>query len=299
MAIHVVAGEDVDLSEDEIRKAFESNLTVLAKLGVGDIEYVDSEVRIGTGRIDTLAVDDENRPVFIEYKKRGEFDKEAIIQLMDYLSWFIKDKTHFSHLEKHIKKKKPTIEDIKHEIKLVCIVSDVEERVKNACYVIDNPVQIVTYSSIKDTDGGIKIIPRLELDNTEKKVKVEESIPESEILKEYSHLAPLYQEVKKEILSCGNDAEFYTRNWVVKFRRRKVFAEVVFLSRKREIALNLLIGQGAITDPRIPYSKSWPDWGAVHISKISEIDGSVKSWIKKAYENADVLVSYRETKSED
>src|SRR3990170_8947019 len=204
MSIKLISGESISLTEDQIRKAFEANLGRLEE----GLEYVDSEVQIGTGRIDTLAMDEKNRPVFIEYKREGEFDKDALVQLMDYLSWFVKDEAHISYLEKYIKKKKPDIDKVSSEIRLICVVSDAEDRVKNACYVISNPTQLWSFTTIKNEKGDIMIIPRIELDNTEREFVISEEVTEDEILKEYPSLSPLYSELKSYIVSFG-DVESY------------------------------------------------------------------------------------------
>ncbi len=281
MSIKVISGESVELTEDQIRRAFEANLEVLEE----GLEYVDSEVQIGTGRIDTLAIDEKNRPVFIEYKKAGEFDKDALVQLMDYLSWFIKDEAHLSYLENHIKKKKPDVEKISPEIRLVCVVNDVEDRVKNACYVISNPTQIWTYTTIKNESGDILIIPRIELDNTEREFVISEEVSEDEILKEYNTLSPLYQEVKNYILSLG-DVDFYMTGRNPRFRRRtgRVFANVWFT--RKWISLELFVGKGAIENERFTYWKSGEsDWGYVHLTPKEGLDEEIKTWIRKAWEN--------------
>ncbi|MBX5321083.1 DUF91 domain-containing protein [Candidatus Bathyarchaeota archaeon A05DMB-3] len=279
--IRLIEGDTVDLTEDQIRKAFEANLGILEE----GLEYIDSEVQIGTGRIDTLAIDEKNRPVFIEYKKVGEFDKDALIQLMDYLSWFTKDEAHISHLEKHIKKKKPDMDKISSEIRLICVVSDVEDRVKNACYVISNPTQIWTYTTIKDEGGDILIIPRIELDNIEREFVISEEVSEDEMLKEYSLLSPLYQELKSFILSLG-DVDSYMTGRNPRFRRRtgRVFATAWFT--RKWISLELFVGKGAIESERFTYWKSGEsDWGYVHLTPKEGIDEETKTWIKKAWEN--------------
>lgn len=51
--------------EGELKKFVERNMEDLF-----GIRYVASEVTIGGLRIDTIGVDDKNRPVLIEYKKR-------------------------------------------------------------------------------------------------------------------------------------------------------------------------------------------------------------------------------------
>lgn len=101
MEIKILAPDDVEFKEKDIQKAIEKDL---AKIQEG-LEFVDSEVIIPVGRIDTLAFDtNTNQPVFIEYKA-GEFGKEALIQLMDYLSWFIRDRSHYDTLKRLIKQK--------------------------------------------------------------------------------------------------------------------------------------------------------------------------------------------------
>jgi hypothetical protein len=279
--IKLISGETVDLTEDQIRKAFEANLGVLEE----GLEYVDSEVQIGTGRIDTLAIDEKNRPVFIEYKKAGEFDKDALVQLMDYLSWFVRDEAHLSYLEKHIKKKKPDFDKISPEIRLVCVVNDVEDRVKNACYVISNPTQIWTYNTIKNESGDILMMPRIELDNTEREFAISEEVTEDEILKEYAALSPLYQELKNYILSLG-DVDSYMTGRNPRFRRRtgRVFANVWFT--RKWISLELYVGQGAVESDRFTYWKSGEsEWGYVHLTPKEGMNEEIKTWIKKAWEN--------------
>ena len=70
MAITILAPEDIDFKEKEIQSAFENDLS---KLEDG-LEFVKSELVIGTGRVDTLAFDtNTSSPVFVEYKRRGQF----------------------------------------------------------------------------------------------------------------------------------------------------------------------------------------------------------------------------------
>src|SRR2546426_6198212 len=86
MNIKIGRSSDDKLSELDIQRAFEKDL---ARLEDG-LTYVASFLPIGTGIIDTLAIDDENNLVIIEFKKAGgDFDEGALIQLMNYYSWFV------------------------------------------------------------------------------------------------------------------------------------------------------------------------------------------------------------------
>jgi RecB family endonuclease NucS len=103
MEITVLSPASVEVNEKDIQSAFERNLTLLDE----GLEFIGSEVVIGTGRIDTLAYDSvNNRPVFIEYKGPGAFGRDALIQLMDYLSWFSRDENRMAILEKIIRQRK-------------------------------------------------------------------------------------------------------------------------------------------------------------------------------------------------
>jgi hypothetical protein len=282
--IKLISGKTVNITEEQIQKTFEGKLDVLEE----GLEYVDSEVQIGTGRIDTLAIDGEGRPVFIEYKRPGEFDKDALIQLMDYLAWFTEDEAHISYLKEFIGKRKPDMGTINPEIRLICIVSEVEDRVKNACYVIQNPIQIWTYQAIEDEHGDILIIPKLELDNTERGFIIPEELTEDEILEEYDQHSLLYQELKNYIMSLGN-VDFYIVGRSPRFRRKmgRLFANIWFA--RKWVSLELCVGKGTVKSDRFTYWKSGEsDWGYVHLASKEELDDEVKTWIKKAWENGSI-----------
>jgi hypothetical protein len=113
------------------------------------------------------------RPVFIEYKRRGEFGKDALIQLMDYLSWFSRDENRTAVLERLIKKRKPDVEDFEPFIRLILVVTDIDDRVRNAIYALANHVKVFSYIVARDTAGNVILVPKLEADNSE----VEQRLP--------------------------------------------------------------------------------------------------------------------------
>lgn len=279
--IKVLSGEAVELKEEKIKNAFEKNLKAIED----GLEYVASEVTIGVGRIDTLAIDEKNRPVIIEYKRGKSFDKDALVQLMDYLSWFVKDETHILSLEKLIKQKNPNIKSINPEIKVILVSGEVDERVKNACFVIQNPVKIVTYTLLKDEKGSIILTPRMELDNTQRITPTPPIISEEEILNKNKRFVEIYRKIKNFITNLAEVESPYTISGeVVRFRRSrgKVFANIWFA--RRWLSLEIFVGEGVESD-RFKYWKDSP-WGYVRIGKDDEIDDEVKEWIKKAHENA-------------
>jgi len=272
--IRVISGESVDLNEDNIRKAFEKDLNNIEE----GLIYIASEIEIGTGRIDTLAIDEQLKPVIIEYKKAGEFSKDALIQLMDYLGWFIKDESHIDSLEKFIRKRKPEFQKINREIRLICIVSELDDRVKNACYVIKNPTMLITYTTLKNEKGDILIIPKLELDNSEieRSTIAKEQITEEELIENNPSLKPIYFEIKDYLMSL-KDVQWYISNEAARFRIKRVFSVMWFA--QKWITLELYLEDG--NNPR--FKKYKDTWGHIHIQSIKEFDDEVKNKLKIAY----------------
>lgn len=276
-----ISSDENQLPEKEIHKVFEKHLDQLEE----GLTFIDREVKIGTGDIDTLALDESGRPVFIEYKIDEKFASNGLIQLMDYLSWFIKIESNFLALREYITKRKTDIEGktISNDIRLTLIISNVDDdRIKNACYSIRNQVQIYTYQVLKENED-ITIIPQLILDNSKVEGTITDPTTEENLIKEHKKLEALYKDVKGFVTSLGDDVLLYAKGGVIRIKRRKQFLIIRF--RKRWLMLDMDAGR-EITDDRF---KPWKDsdWGYVNISNTNEFDQHVKDWVKSAYERAE------------
>lgn len=276
-----VSSDEIQLPEKEIHMLFEKHLGQLEE----GLTFIDREVKIGTGDIDTLALDESGRPVFIEYKIDEKFASDGLIQLMDYLSWFIKIESNFLALREYITKRKRDIEGktISNDIRLTLVISNVDDdRLKNACYSIRNQVQIYTYQVLKENED-ITIIPQLILDNSKIERTIEDTTTEENLIKEHKKLEALYNDVKVFISSLGDDVLLYAKGGEIRVKRRKNFLIIRF--RKRWLMLDMDAGR-VITDDRF---KPWKDsdWGYVNIGNTKEFDQHVKDWVKRAYERAE------------
>lgn len=88
--------DEIDISEAEIQKIFEENLGNLEE----GLELISSFYPIPpAGEIDALAIDEDRRPVIIEFKKPKASEKDALIQSLDYLVWC---RNNFDRLERYI-----------------------------------------------------------------------------------------------------------------------------------------------------------------------------------------------------
>ncbi len=276
MEIAVLSPIEVEVKERDIQNAFERNLGLLDE----GLEFVASEVVIGTGRIDTLAYDSVNaRPVFVEYKGLGAFGKDALIQLMDYLSWFARDENRMAVLERMVRQHKPAIREIGRDIALICVVADIEDRIRNAIYAIANDVKVFTYLIARDTAENLILLPRLEVDNTEVERGVPPAFSESELLTRHPHLQELFRELRGCLEKDG--ASSYPRGKAFRFKKGRVFAKILF--RKKYIQLELRVGKGAVSDPDFTYWRGGESsWGYVHLYPASPVPEKVIEWIDRA-----------------
>jgi hypothetical protein len=278
MEIKILSPEEITFKEKDIQTSFEQDLTKLEE----GLELIASEVTIGTGRIDTLAFDAESgRPVFIEYKRRGEFGKDALIQLMDYLSWFARDENRMAILEKVIRQHKKDIDEFDPSIRLICVVTDIEDRVKNAIYAIANHVKVYSYLVAKDTANNVILVPKLEVDNSEVEVAVRTSTSEAELLKQRPHLEDIFMQIKKSLEADGTIS--YATGKSLRFKKEKVFAVVRF--RQKYIQLELRAGKGVIQDDDFKYwRKGNSNWGYVKVYPTKQLAPKILGWAELARE---------------
>ncbi len=279
MEIKILSPEEVEFKEKDIQKAFENELSMLEE----GLEYIDSEVVIGTGRIDTLAFDtNSGRPVFIEYKRRGEFGKDALIQLMDYLSWFARDENRMAILEKIIRQRKTNIEDFDPSIRLICVVSDIDDRIRNAMYAITNHIKVISYMVARDTNNNVVLVPKLEVDNSEIEAQIRDVASEADLLKKHSHLADTFNALRGILEQDG--AVCYTTARSFRFKKERVFAVARF--RKKYIQLELRVGKGKVLDPDFKYWRQGEaNWGYTFVYPSKDIAKKVVGWIETARNN--------------
>ncbi len=280
MEIKILSPEDIEFKEKDVQNAFERDLSKLEE----GLELIDSEVVIGTGRIDTLAFDmTSSSPVFIEYKRRGEFDKDALIQLMDYLSWFARDENRMAILEKIVRRRKANIDDFEPSIRLICVVTNIDDRIRNAVYSIANHVKVYSYMVARDTASNVVLVPKLELDNGDIEQQARVVTSEADLLKKHPHLQEAVTNLRSLLEKDG--AYSYTTARSLRFKKERVFARLHF--RKDNVLLELRVGKAKVSDPDFKYWRQGEsNWGYTHIYQSKPIPEKVASWIELARNSA-------------
>lgn len=108
--------KDEGFKEEKIHSYFEKHLKDLISA-----DLIATEYNIGTGRMDSLALDDDNRPVIIEYK-RDEV-KHALIQSLFYKEWLSKNRRQF-YLEVKDKLGEDRANNISWNIRIILVAQN-------------------------------------------------------------------------------------------------------------------------------------------------------------------------------
>jgi predicted transport protein len=272
--------QSAEVSEEEIQKAFQEDLTVLEE----GMRFGAEFVPVGRGEIDTLAIDDEDRLVVIEYKKPGGSDYEALVQAMDYAVWC---EEHLAHIEKYIRKSNPKsiggIDHFPEDVRIILVASDFDERIKNAAYAVENQVALYSYSLMphENNRDEIRIVPNLVVDTgipTSRPTHIPKT--QEDHLRGHENLKQLYDKLTEKVLEIDRSIKVNPAPQdYIGLSAKKLFGAVHF--KKKWIRLDLWY---KTTHPR--YTTSSGEWGYTHIEKESDIDDTVVQWIKSAYHKA-------------
>ncbi|MFC2142160.1 DUF5655 domain-containing protein [Acidobacteriota bacterium] len=124
--------------EKQLQELIENNLDTMFDMQFVDTEYTTSH----GGRIDTLALDRDNRPVIIEYKE--DKSSTVLLQGLFYMDWLMENKAEFEKLVNH-KINKDIDVNWKSGVRLVLIAKNFEIWDKFAVNRISEEVELHEY----------------------------------------------------------------------------------------------------------------------------------------------------------
>jgi len=249
------------------------------------LRYVSSFLSVGTGIIDTLAIDDENNPVIIEFKAEGDFDKDALIQLMNYYSWFAEDESRLSFLKNVISKAGIAV-DYLGEIKLMAVVSNLTDEAKNACFALEPRMKTISYSIVENSGGKHIVVPNIEIDTSIVRRSIREPKTEQDHLRSHENLVPIYKELKDRILKEIDPKVIFNAalQGYIGINAANSFGWAHF--KKNWIRLDLWV-----TPDEVRNSQRYTHWkgselGYIHLRSTVDVDQELISWIRMAYNKA-------------
>ena len=268
---------DTEIKESDIQKLFEKNLKNYEE----GLEYISSFLGTGVGIIDTLAIDDDNRPVIIEYKRPGNSERDALIQALHYFYWC---STHFEWVIRVVKTYKPDLfknTDLPiNDIRILIVAGDFDDHAKGAAYSVEPDTQLVEYD-IALSGAKKVIIFKVIVDSSKADRVVHPPKREEDHFKDKETLKPIYEELKAKILTLGPDVKLGapTQDYLP-FLRNVIFCTIHV--KKKWLRLDLRNIKGIDNAKITPYPTG--TWGYVHVDKKSDID-EIMPIIKVAYES--------------
>ena len=270
---------DLRIPETEVQSLFDDRLEAVED----GLRHVRSQVPIGVGVIDTIAVDDNNIPVIIEYKSK-KAGADALVQVLDYYSWL---NEHRDTLKELFRQGGIEIESVR-EPRIIIIAPEFDEKLIRIIDAVQPNITLVRYIVGEDEEGNKKIIPQVVL-----KSRGVPAIPPMGIdqhFKGKEELRPLYDRLMNRIkeyvpLNLKKDVRA-TRYYIGLYKKDRLFCSIEVQKRKKALRIALPL-KGEIESDRFGGWPSDPKWGYVHVYSEEQIDDELLTWIKRAYEKVE------------
>lgn len=249
-------------NEKELHELIDGNLTE-----VFNIRYIkDEHITDKHGRIETLAIDEANRPVVIEYKKIKETGQ--LTQANRYLTWISQNPDSF---EKLVKK---NIEDFSGEIdfanpRIICFAQ--EYSIDDKCLALPLKAELWKYRYYEnDTMTIIREEEPEQLIRSKKTgkttiEKINREPMKAKTIEEHlagasDQLRKFFEDIDNRILQINDEIDRYTTNAEIIY---KTSVNFVYISiQKNALSLLLRSQDGQLSDPKkltepIPKTHGW------------------------------------------
>jgi len=239
-----IKGTASDL-EKTLQTLIESNLESL--LGIRFLASEHSTGKTHAGRIDTLGIDENNRPVIIEYKR--SIGENVINQGLFYRNWLMDHQAEFKLLTLD-KFGKATADAIDWTSpRLICIAADFTKYDAHAILEIGGSIELIRYRRFGDDLLLFELVNAVTADpatNTRvKKVKAPgKQISASEVRPSWlpklsPNLKTIFDSAKSFIESLGDDVQQTNLKHYVAFKRLRNFTTVVAFQKSVVIYVHL------------------------------------------------------------
>lgn len=248
--------------ERALQRFFEDNLEELLGVRLVASEY---EISSKSGRIDTFGIDENNRPVIIEYKL-GIAGDEVLAQGLSYQKWLNNNRKHFNLL---VKEKLNTEVDWQL-IRLIFIAKDFGSRIRDAVE-DDKGVVLVRYALNQNELVVLdKISGQFNWDRKNISSNVQQVL--SEDIERYlvltkQELHEPFRHLRNKLLQLSGTEEIPQKKVGITYYKTQAIARFEF----RKSRIDLLLKTGAVSDDpdhRLEDITSYK-WGFPFLFKIS------------------------------
>ncbi|HLD31153.1 MAG TPA: DUF5655 domain-containing protein [Patescibacteria group bacterium] len=271
-------------SEAKLRDFFAENLEEL--LGM---RFIANEYPTTDGRIDTLALDDTNSPVIIEYKW-GQ-DNAIFVQGLFYYDWLKKNKKHFDLLVADKFGKDEKVNWISPRI--ILIAQGFDNRTISAVQQVEN-VELIKYIPYKQDILYLENVytPNRARQTRERQENKQTDNNDEDFFdvpyhlnkkKSSEEIKKIFYKLQENIKSLPSIEEIANQKTGITYRTTKSFTRFEF----RKTSINILLNESKYIDPknlvRDIESFKWGYKGLIKISSEKNVN-DVFELIKQSYQ---------------
>ncbi len=271
-----------DSGEEHLRTVFENH-------GLGFIEknlrFVDRNVSAGRGFIDTLALDDSQRPVVIEYKVNEDASPSALVQSLSYAFYLQRNQEYFA---KQISRK---LGDVKEDdidfdsLRLILVAPGFDSHVIEASQMVEPYVTLVGYKMYR-TEEGEALSTTAIYDSTSSRRPVTRGAYSMDwhFSGRYASMKPTFEKLASEIVNRLKVEPYYRKEFIA-FKKNYIFVDVhVFIDR---IDVGLPLPDGLLPSARFTKAPEGRFGSRVtHYIKLQapkDVDDELMATISEAY----------------
>lgn len=265
--------------EKELQSLVEKNLDKIF-----DMTFVKSEHPTSHGgRIDTLALDREGRPVIIEYKE----DKSSTILLQGlyYMDWLLENKAEFEKLVSESLGKDVKVK-WRDGVRLILIAKEFEIWDKFAVNRISEDVELLSYNLYENNELRIDRVPLPKDFRSKIKMRITSSkkVPVEQHLEKIKNekMKKIAVELREAIRNISEDVEEKTSLYYILFKTTVNFADIY--PQKRGFWLDVKIPRSEFKMEGLDVGKHKdPVWTHIRVNENTDLSLLVEA-AKKAYE---------------
>jgi len=254
-------------NELELHQLIDKNLEELF-----EIRYIkDEHITIKHGRIETLGLDNSNRPVVIEYKKTS--DKGQLAQANRYVAWIKQNPDSFELMVRKNLNIKGEIDF--SNIRIICFAQEYNMDDKCLAPVLKAELWKYTYYEndtlvivreeepeqlVKSTNTTLpqkKVI----LSKDKKEIKSSKTVDEH-FIGASKELFTLYNQFHREISDISSEIERYTTNGEINYKTSVNFVSIAVRKTDNRLRILLRTKNNEIDDPKnlteqVPKKFNW------------------------------------------
>lgn len=226
-AVSELSGESVGL-EKSLQNLIEKNLETF--LGVRFLATEYSTGKTHAGRIDTLGIDENRRPVIIEYKRT--LNENVINQGLFYLDWLMDHKAEFvlKVIDKFGKAEADLIEW--SNPRLICIAGDFTKYDEHAVQQMNRNIELIRYRKFETDLLLFELVNAVSIEASKETVKspnkrkseVQHKTVTDNIAVANVQLRDRFDALQSFLLALGDDVQIVTNKYYLAFKRIKNFA---------------------------------------------------------------------------